>query len=63
MVTIASWICLLGHTVKETNKADVASDVSDVVGGNPKFISVTIDATNPLDSTGNDFVNEKTPMT
>jgi hypothetical protein len=47
------------YEVKETNKLDVSLDVSDIDGGDPNLINVTIGGDKPLDSTGNNYVHEK----
>ena len=43
--------------MEETNPPGY-DDVSDVDGGDPNTITVTIGGDSPLDSTGNDFVDE-----
>jgi hypothetical protein len=46
--------------VKETNGVDVPLDVSDIDGGDANLIKVTIGLDDfPLNSTGNDFVDER----
>ena len=46
------------YTVTQTNTGSYPLDVSDVDGGDPNSIAVTLGSGNPVDSSGNDFVDE-----
>jgi len=46
------------YTASETDPVDLVS-VSDIDGGDENEIAVTIGGSDPLNSTGNDFVDEK----